>query len=156
RPDGGPFFDRNGLLFLSVDELNSLSQQLVAAQPLIGSLSADPSLRGLFDTLKLFVEGANRGDVGIGKLEPTLAKSADIVDAIAGGNPANLSWGEVLTGKSPDKHDLRKFVLAQPVLDYSALEPGRKATDEIRRLTAELGLTRQTGVRVRITGSVAL
>ncbi|MBV9553037.1 MAG: hopanoid biosynthesis-associated RND transporter HpnN, partial [Alphaproteobacteria bacterium] len=47
RPDGGPFFDRNGLLYLSVGELDSLSQQLVAAQPLIGSLSADPSLRGL-------------------------------------------------------------------------------------------------------------
>ncbi len=156
RPDGGAFFDRNGLLFLSVDELNALSQQLVAAQPLIGSLSADPSLRGLFDTLKLFVEGAARGDIGIDKLEPTLTKIADIVDAIATGKPANLSWGEVLTGKTPDKHDLRKFVLAQPVLDYGALEPGRKATDEIRRLTAELGLTPQAGVRVRITGSVAL
>ena len=156
RPDGGAFFDRNGLLFLSVDELNSLSQQLVAAQPLIGSLSADPSLRGLFDTLKLFVEAANRGDVGIDKLEPTLGKIAEIVDAVATGKPANLSWGEVLTGKSPDKHDLRKFVLAQPVLDYSTLEPGRKATDEIRRLTAELGLTAENGVRVRVTGPVVL
>jgi uncharacterized protein len=55
RPDGGPFFDQNGLLFLSVDDLNTLSQQLVSAQPLIGSLSADPSLRGLFDTLKLYI-----------------------------------------------------------------------------------------------------
>ncbi len=155
RPDGGAFFDRSGLLFLSVDELNALSQQLVAAQPLLGSLSADPSLRGLFDTLTLFIEGASRGDVGIDKLAPTLGKIADIVDAVASGKPANLSWGEVLTGKPPDKRDLRKFVLAQPVLDYSALEPGRKATDEIRRLTAELGLA-QTGVRVRITGPIAL
>jgi len=156
RPDGGPFFDRNGLLYLSVDELNDLSQQLVAAQPLIGSLSADPSLRGLFDTLKLFVEGAARGDVGIEKLEPTLAKIADVVDAVAAGKPASLSWAEVLTGTKPNPHDLRKFVLAQPVLDYSALEPGRKATDEIRRIVSDLGLTPETGVRVRITGSVAL
>jgi uncharacterized protein len=156
RPDGGPFFDQNGLLFLSVDELDKLSQQLVSAQPLIGSLSADPSLRGLFDTLKLFVDGASRGDVTIDKLDPTLRKIADVVDAVAAGKPASLSWGEVLTGTKPDSHDLRKFVLAQPVLDYSALEPGRKATDEIRRITAELGLTAQSGVRVRITGDVAL
>jgi len=156
RPDGGPFFDQNGLLFLSVDDLDKLSQQLVSAQPLIGSLSADPSLRGLFDTLKLFVDGASHGDVTIDKLDPTLLKIADVVDAVAAGKPASLSWGEVLTGTKPDSHDLRKFVLAQPVLDYSALEPGKKATDEIRRITAELGLTPQSGVRVRITGDVAL
>jgi uncharacterized protein len=156
RPDGGAFFDQNGLLFLSVDDLDALSQQLVAAQPLIGSLSADPSLRGLFDTLKLFVDGATRGDVTIDKLEPTLSKIADVVDAVAAGKPASLSWAEVLTGTKPDTHDLRKFILAQPVLDYSALEPGRKATDEIRRVAAELGLTQEAGVMVRITGSVAL
>jgi uncharacterized protein len=156
RPDGGAFFDQNGLLFLSIDELNALSRQLVAAQPLIGNLSADPSLRGLFDTLKLFVEGATRGDVGIDKLDPTLGKIADIVDGVAAGRPESLSWQQVLTGASPDLHDLRKFVLLQPVLDYSALEPGAKATDEIRRVATELGLTPQAGVRVRITGSVAL
>ena len=156
RPDGGAFFDQNGLLFLSVDELNDLSQQLVTAQPLIGSLSADPSLRGLFDTLKLFIDGASRGDVGIDKLEPTLSKIADVVDAIAAGKPASLSWGEVLTGTKPTTHDLRKFVLTRPVLDYSALEPGRKATDEVRRLAAEMRLTPDHGVRVRMTGPVAL
>jgi hopanoid biosynthesis associated RND transporter like protein HpnN len=156
RPDGGAFFDQNGLLFLSVKELSALSDQLVAAQPLIGSLSADPSLRGLFDTLKLFVEGATRGDVGIDKLDPTLAKIADVVDGVAAGKPQSLSWQQLLTGSAPDPRELRKFVLAQPVLDYGALEPGAKATAEVRRLAAEMGLTPQAGVRVRITGSVAL
>jgi uncharacterized protein len=156
RPDGGAFFDQNGLLFLSVDELSSLSDQLVAAQPLIGSLSADPSLRGLFDTLKLFVEGATRGDVGIDKLDPTLGKIADVVEGVAAGRPTSLSWQQVLTGTKPGSHELRKFVLTQPVLDYGALEPGKKATDEIRRLARELGLTQEAGVRVRITGPVAL
>ncbi len=156
RPDGGAFFNQNGLLFLSVDDLNALSRQLTAAQPLIGSLSADPSLRGLFDTLKLFVEGATRGDVGIEKLDPTLGKIADVIDAVAAGHAESLSWQQVLTGTASDPHDLRKFVLLQPVLDYTALEPGAKATDEIGRAAAELGLTPQAGVRVRITGSVAL
>ena len=156
RPDGGAFFDQNGLLFLSVGDLNALSDQLVAAQPLIGSLSADPSLRGLFDTLKLFVDGASRGDFSIDKLDPTLAKIADVIDGVGAGRRESLSWQAVLTGTTPDPHDLRRFVLAQPVLDYSALEPGRRATDEIRRLTTELGLNQQAGVRVRITGPVAL
>ena len=156
RPDGGAFFDQNGLLFLSVKELGALSEQLVAAQPLIGSLASDPSLRGLFDTIKLFLDGATRGDVGIDKLDPTLAKIADVVDGVAAGRPESLSWQQVLTGTGSDPHESRKFVLVQPVLDYSALEPGAKATAEIRRIAAELGLTPQAGVRVRITGSVAL
>ena len=156
RPDGGAFFDQNGLLFLSVDELSKLSDQMVAAQPLIGSLSADPSLRGLFNTLKLFVEGATRGDVGIDKLDPTLGKIADVVDGVVAGRPQSLEWQQVLTGTKPGSHELRKFVLVQPVLDYSALQPGAKATAEIRRIVNELGLTQAAGVRVRITGSVAL
>jgi hopanoid biosynthesis associated RND transporter like protein HpnN len=156
RPDGGPFFDKNGLLFLSVDELDSLSQQLVAAQPLLGSLAADPSLRGLFDTIKLFAEGAARGDVAIDKLDPTLAKLAGIVDDVVAGKPASLSWQAMLSGAKADPRELRKFVLVQPVLDYHALEPGAKATAEVRRVAAELGLTAESGVRVRITGSVAL
>jgi len=156
RPDGGPFFDKNGLLFLSVDELNALSQQLVAAQPLLGSLAADPSLRGLFDTIKLFTEGATRGDVSIDKLDPTLAKLADIVDGVVAGKPVSLSWQAMLSGAKPDPRALRKFVLVQPVLDYHSLEPGAKATTEVQRVAAELGLTPENGVRVRITGSVAL
>ncbi|MGA8403083.1 MAG: MMPL family transporter, partial [Stellaceae bacterium] len=156
RPDGGAFFDQNGLLFLSVEELSKLSDQMVAAQPLIGSLSADPSLRGLFDTLKLFTEGATRGDVGIDKLDPTLAKIADVVDGVVAGRPESLNWQRVLTGTKPGSRELRKFVLVQPVLDYGALEPGAKATAEIRRIVKELGLTQGAGVRVRITGSVAL
>ena len=61
QPDGGAFFERNGLLFLPVDELQAMSDQLIAAQPLIGSLARDPSLRGLFDTLTLFVERRGNG-----------------------------------------------------------------------------------------------
>jgi hopanoid biosynthesis associated RND transporter like protein HpnN len=156
RPDGGPFFDQNGLLFLSVDELQSLSQQLIAAQPLLGSLSNDPSLRGLFNTLKLFTEGATRGDVTIDKLDPALAKIAVVVDGVIAGRIESLSWQQLLTGAAPGARELRRFVLVQPILDYGALEPGAKATNEIRRVAASLGLTQEAGVRMRITGSVAL
>jgi len=156
RPDGGPFFDRNGLLYLSNDELQSISQQLVAAQPVIGSLAQDPSLRGLFDALTLFLSGVERGDVGLDKLDPTLAVLAGAVDGVLAGHPKPLAWGELLTGVKPDPHELRRFILAKPALDYAALEPGAKATAEVRRLAAELHLTPDNGVRVRITGPVAL
>ena len=49
RPDGGVFFQRNGLLFLPTADVKHLTDQLIAAQPLLGPLAADPSLRGLMD-----------------------------------------------------------------------------------------------------------
>src|SRR5581483_9188735 len=156
RPDGGPFFDRNGLLFLPPDDLASVTRQLIAAQPVIGSLAADPSLRGLFAALTLFLQGVERGDVSLVKLDPTLTTLADAVSGVVEGQHAPLSWGQMLTGEKPDRHQLRQFVLTQPVQDYSALEPGAKATAEIRRLVGELGLVPANGVRVRITGPVAL
>src|SRR5258708_2535414 len=51
---------------------------------------------------------------------------------------------------------MRRFILVQPVLDYNALEPGAKASDEIRTAVQEFGLTSEHGVRVRLTGPVAL
>ena len=46
RPDGGAFFDREGLLFGSVAEVKASTASLIEAQPLLGPLAADPSLRG--------------------------------------------------------------------------------------------------------------
>src|SRR3569833_3287175 len=46
RPDGA-FFNQNGLLFLSLKEVQDTTQQLIKAQPFLGSLAADPRLRGI-------------------------------------------------------------------------------------------------------------
>jgi hypothetical protein len=46
-------------------------------------------------------------------------------------------------------------MIVKPVLDFSALEPGRKATDAIRAAAHELKLD-QNHMRVRLTGDVAL
>src|SRR5579883_1068973 len=43
RPDGGRFFDQNGLLFLSLDQVKKIAERLITAQPLIGGLPHDPS-----------------------------------------------------------------------------------------------------------------
>src|SRR6185295_17965618 len=92
QPDGGPFFDRNGLLFLSPEELEKVAQQLIAAQPLMGSLAHDPSLRGLFDALATFVSGAGSDASAVAQLDPTLATIANVVQRVVEGRRASLSW----------------------------------------------------------------
>ena len=49
RPDGGPFFAQNGLLFVSRQEVSDTTSQLITAQPVLGPLAADPSLHGIAD-----------------------------------------------------------------------------------------------------------
>src|SRR5512147_2648010 len=39
RPDGGEFFARNGILFLSLDEVRRDANDLIGAQPFLGTLS---------------------------------------------------------------------------------------------------------------------
>jgi hypothetical protein len=156
RPDGGAFFDRNGLLFLSPADLQRMADKLVAAQPLIGSMAKDPSLRGLFDTLSLFVKNADKDTGAIGRLDPSLAAIAAAIDGELHGRDSSVSWQRLMTGRKPDPRELRHFVLTVPVLDFAALAPGARAEVEVRRLGRELHLDAAHGVRLRLTGPVAL
>jgi hypothetical protein len=79
-----------------------------------------------------------------------------VVQSVLDGKPVSVNWGEMMTGRAPEPRDLRRFVLTRPVLDFKGLEPGGKARAELRRLAGELGLDEQHGVRLRLTGSVAL
>jgi uncharacterized protein len=156
RPDAGAFFRENGLLYLGVPELSLLSEHLIQAQPMIGSLAADPSLRGLFNALTLALTGAARGDVDPAALAEPLSAIAGAIKGAVAGAPAPVSWGTIFTGRAPAPEELRRFVLTRPVLDYSDIEPGARASDAIRAAATDLGLTPERGVRVRLTGSVAL
>ncbi|MFO1060593.1 MAG: MMPL family transporter [Dongiaceae bacterium] len=156
RPDAGPWFDKEGLLFLSEAELQAMADQLIAAQPMIGALAADPSLRGLFDALGLGLQGVAQGQVKLADLEPALAAVAGVAQSVLDGRPRPLSWQRLLTGRVPLPRELRRFVLVQPVLDYGALVPGAGASAAVRQIAGELGLTPDAGVRVRLTGPVAL
>ena len=156
RPDGGAFFDRNGLLFLDEAEVARTTEQLVASQPVIGTLAADPSVRGLMDTLRLALEGVERGETTLDVLGPGLTALATTAEDVAAGRPATLSWRSMLGGRAPDARELRRFVLAQPKLDFSALQPGRRATEFIRETARAAGLDEAHGVRVRLTGNVPM
>src|SRR3954468_2004393 len=140
--DGGEFFDRYGPLFLSVPELQSLSDKLVEAQPLIGTLARDPSLRGLFDTLALFVSGAEKEKdyAAIARLDPTLTAVGDAVRSVLEGRHQPVPWQLLMTGLSIDRRDRRRFVLTRPVLDFDTLEAGARARTAIRNLAHELNL----------------
>jgi uncharacterized protein len=156
RPDGGEFFERNGILFLSLDEVRRTTADLISAQPFLGTLAADPTLRGVFRTLSQSLEGVRLGKAKLEDLKPALTAISDALELLAQGKNPAFSWRTLITGRTPERSELRHFVNIQPVLDFDDLTPGGKATAVIREAASRLGLTPGNGVRVRLTGSVAL
>ncbi len=157
-PAADHFFRRNGLLYLSTDELFALSDRLAEAQPFLGALWRDPSLRGLFDMLGLAIDALlqNKDTAPPVEIGRVLTAMAETLDAQKQGRFSRLSWQQLMVGDGDDKGPHRRFVLVQPVLDFGSLQPASTAIDAVRGLAGELGLTPDRGVRVRLTGSAAM
>lgn len=159
-PETEPFFARNGLLHLDVDELADLSDRLADAQPLLVKLARDPSLRGLFDVLGTAVEEIAKGETQSQGLDDVLARIERVATAVAAGTadraPRPLSWSDMLRGTAAEPADRRRFIMVQPALDYSSLQPAAGAMAKVRAHARALGLTADRGVRLRLTGSAGM
>jgi hopanoid biosynthesis associated RND transporter like protein HpnN len=155
-PGAGAFFETHALLYLSLDELQELADQMAAAQPILGKLTADFSLRGLFKTLSTVIENADKGEIV--NLAPVLnAVNATLRSAVVGEDPPSpLSWRAVLQGKSADERVTRRFILVQPRPDYSTLFPVAPAIAAVRDAAKQTSIDGARGLRLRITGGLAL
>jgi len=156
RPDSGPFWERNRLLFASTEDLKTFIAQLLRGQPFLGSMASDPSLRGLADTLSLTVQGVNKGETSPQDLRRAIRILADVLQGLAAGKPPFFSWRTLTTGHEPDRGELRHILLVDPVLDFTQLQPGKLPIDAIRTTAQRLQLDIVHGVRVRLTGPVPL
>ena len=155
RLDGLPFFQRNALLFLPEAEVQKTVTGALGAQPLLATLSADPSLRGLASSMGLVAQGAQRGAMRLDDMTPLLQGVADALRKVMAGEMVAFTWRPLLGGAQPGEGDLRRYMMVKPKLDFSALEPGRQATDAIRAAARDLQLE-QKRINVRLTGDVAL
>ncbi|MCR0984819.1 hopanoid transporter HpnN [Roseomonas populi] len=156
RPDGGPFFDRNGLLLLPLEEVQANTEGLVRAQPFLGPLAADPSLRGVMGALSTVLEGVARGQARLADIQPAATALAGTFEAVLAGRPAFFSWRALFSGAPPGPRELRRFVLVQPVMDFTALQPGQAGSDALRETARRLNLDAAHGATIRLTGPVPL
>ena len=156
QPDGGRFFERNGLLLLPTEEVKSVTDSLIKVQPLLAALAADPSLAGVLKMLNVTLLGAKHGDTKLKDIEPQLTALAATFEKAAAKEPAFFSWRTLVTGDSPEMPGTRRLILVQPEMDYGQLQPGQGASDAIRQIARSLDLDPAHGVRVRLTGQVPL
>jgi hypothetical protein len=156
QPGASEFFRKNGLLLLPTEEVRQVTGKLAKAEPLISVLARDPSLRGLNDVLSMALFGVQRGDLSLDAMTRPLTMAAGTVEGALAGRPAHFSWQALLNGRPPKPGELRSLIEVWPVLDFSAIEPGKAASDAIRRAAADLQLTQKFGAQVRLTGPVPI
>jgi hopanoid biosynthesis associated RND transporter like protein HpnN len=152
----GEFFDKNGLLFLPVEELAKLTGQFESAAPLIEIMAGDPSIRGLTGALETGLAGVQRGQIKLDSTARPFNLIAQTVEDILNKGTATFSWRELLSEKPLTDSDRRAFIEFKPILDYNALEPGKDATDAIRKAAADLDFPGKYQARVRLTGPVPI
>lgn len=148
-----PYFRKNGLLFLEPDALQKLADQLTQAQPFLGALDQDPSLHGLFTLFGRALDAPGGQDFD---LSPAFSGIAKSVAASAEGRSSPLSWEALVGGDTASLAGPRRFIELAAKLDYTQLLPAQKPVDFARAAATELKLDAAHGVRVRLTGSVAM
>jgi uncharacterized protein len=156
RPDASPFLKKEGFLFLETGQLESLVERMIDAQPFLGELAKDASARGLFGALSLLGTGVEQGQVNLAPYQTALEGFHVAMANVLAGHPHPLSWVRLLGGELADLGGKYKFVLVQPKLDHSKLQPGGAATQAIRDAAGRIEFVKSGDARVRITGSVAL
>ena len=152
----GEFFDKNGLLFLSTEEVGKATSQFEAAAPLVEIMAGDPSIRGLTGALETGLAGVKRGEVKLDNTARPFNMIAQTVEDVLNKGNANFSWRELTSDQPLTDSDKRAFIEFKPVLDFNALEPGKAATDAIRNAAAALDFPAKYQARVRLTGPVPI
>lgn len=152
-PGEGEFFDRHGLLYLDLDDLNELTGKLAEAQPFIGTLSGDNSLKSLLSIVSLAITTDDR-ELPV-DLNPLLNNIRAVMEALLNGKNLQLSWQQLMLGEDQDLLAKQRFILLKPVLNFNEVVPAEKSLQKIRGIV-EIAKKELPDVKVRLTGEVVL
>lgn len=154
-PDEGEFFDRNGLLYLSTDELEHLSTRMASAQPFIGRLSEDNSLHGLLGILT-DAFNAPKGEADSIDLSPLLEKMREALMAAREGKPYRVSWQELMSTRTSGLGVTQRFMMVKPILNYEDMMPAESVIGAIDKVISDIKQGNLADITVRKTGEIVL
>ncbi len=154
-PWRGAFFEENGLLYMQTSELEDLAENISLVQPYLARLSRDGSLRGFVSLLAEGAADARRRQDGV-ELAPAFERIREAIDAELEGRHFELSWADLILGRTSTVAEKRRYVVVYPEMDFADIQPAREAIETIQAVANRRGLAPDTGVRLRITGDLAL
>ena len=153
-PKEEPFLVKHGLLFLSPDDLDELTDKLAEVQPYLGSLTRDESLRGLFKMLGLAQEARDDGkDID---LSPVYSRVDTAIADVLAGRESLLSWQELIAREDSAPDDRRRFVILKLRVDFAELFPAGPAIAAVREAGKQATAVPFRDARIRLTGGIAL
>ncbi len=157
QPDGGRFFAREGLLYLSQKALWRLSDQLSQAQPFMATLAAHPTLPRFGALLDTALRHARASGSALPGLVTVLDGWRKTLQGQEQGRYVVMPWGSLMGVAAPGGGMAGdSFVVVKPRYDYRGGAPVRTALRSVRAGARALGLDAAHGLTVRITGSAAL
>jgi uncharacterized protein len=149
----GAFFERYGFMYLSPAELETLTDRLAAAQPLLGRLQQRFDGVGLMEVL---IEAQTSGHAQAALPDALYRELAATFEAAVGSERRPVSWQRLLAGEEGGVARARSIVLVQPVQNFTRVQSAGPAIEFLRETAAELVAAEPGEVSVRLTGSVAL
>lgn len=156
EPGSGGFFERNGLLYRSPDDLEAFGDQMAAYQPILAELSRDPSLLNLASMLQRGFDQGAGVEVSASEFSGIFERIGDASVEVFAEYPVAVSWQDLMMEGSAIDPGSRRVVIAEPILDFDAVLAASPAMEAIRGTAEELGLVPERGIVLRITGNPAL
>lgn len=150
-PGEESFFETRGLLYVSLEDLDTFTENLARLQPLVAELSVDPSIA----TLAWVVEKA-LGESPVDEDDTELWTSAldhfrNAVVSVYEEFPLRVSWESVLLDGTALDPTRQRVIVVEPELDFDRILAAERPIEAVREEAAALAPGRQ-GVRVRLTG----
>ena len=145
-PGGGEFFRQHGLLYLDIDDLDELTEQLAKIQPFLGRLQRGERLSGYLNLLEQSLE--NSDEVDPASVTKLLSRTATAVSAVQDQQFHRMRWD--------DEGSTRQLIILKPKLVFEQLLPAKQSIQALQDVTVEQNLTQAHGVNVRLTGTIAL
>lgn len=152
-PGEGPFFDRQSLFYLDVGDLDQLVTTLSNAQPFLGRLAYDNSLKGLLSPLGQALTRPNTEPVT--QLAPLLEIMRQALKAARIGNKESVSWESLMFANGSRLNGTRRFVVVKPKLNYNQIFAADESLQVIKAAARKIEAD-NAGVKIRMTGEIAL
>ena len=95
-PGSGPFFEKHGLLYRDLDDLDEFALQIARVQPILTALEREPTVANLASLIQSGLEQREDTDLALDELATLLDRIGDATVEAYQEFPLAISWEEIL------------------------------------------------------------
>jgi len=153
-PANDPFFRDNALLFMSLAQLDEVSDTLARAQPMLSAVASDPSLRGVLRVVDSALAESVKGETAFENsgFDDALGRLSRSAAAAVAGDDATIRWGDEFLGGSDEVH--YRIIFLRGKQNYGSSLPNAELVSSLQNIIGATPLG--PDVTVKLTGEIVL